>query len=146
MIRFTIFVLLLMVFALFAQTAQIDSSLSRTKREYINPSYSFPAPHIKEQNQGYPYPSRLYPCADSGTNHLKKFLGFCDYIKRQFNESNMTVGEAEDFYARLEMYLKIRDDAYGMPGPNLPRRGPVILKKRVKVKKLNDSQYVIFYF
>jgi hypothetical protein len=145
-LRLILSLLILSVYISFSQNVHVDSSLANAYQEYINPSYSFPSPYIKEKGYGYPYPSRIYPGLQREINKLEKFLEFCDYIKKQFTDSDMTIKEAEEFYGILEKYLKIRDEYYGMPAPNSPEPKPVKLKDRVMIKKLNDTQYVIFYY
>ena len=146
LVKYIISITIFFFFISFSQEIKIDSSLTGSDKEYINPSYSFPAPHIKEKDHGYPYSSRVYPSPDRGINQLPKFIKFCDHIKKHFIESNMTIEEADEFYALLERHLKISDGYYGMPSPSLPKPKPVKLKDRVMIKKLNDTQYTIFYY
>ena len=145
-IRFILFTLVLFSCGLISQNIEGDSSRISIDEEYINPSYSFSSREIKEKGQGYPHAIRIYPGGDRSFKTKNRFLRFLDYVKKEFKESNMTVKEAEDFYALLKNHIEITDGYFGMPSPNLPRPKPVVFEERVMIKKLNDSQYTIFYY
>lgn len=85
---------------------------------------------------------------------VKELKDFCRRMDRHFEESNLTVEEADRFYALLRgnnetmlpggQFLFFPNGTYGMPGPERP--DPFVFEEQVRVKKLDERKYEIFYY
>lgn len=120
---------------------------------FKNPQFRCPSPDVVEPDAGFPRPVQQYPL-ESEQKSVSELKDFCARMKQRFANSNMTVKEAEAFYALLKENndksfpdgnrLTFRNGSYGMPGPK-PRK-PFIFEEQVRLKKITSEKYEIFYY
>jgi hypothetical protein len=142
--RLTWVVLVLAGLALFLGSCAPDPS-----SPFRNPKFRCPSRDVVEPGRGYPYPQ-----SSDGKKSVRELKDFCATMDRRFNESNLTVEEAEHFYDLLKannrtslpggQYLFFANGTYGMPGPEVPE--PFIFEEQVRLKKLSSEKYEIFYY
>lgn len=142
--RLVLVILILVVASLFLGSCARDPSAT-----FRNPSFRCPSREVVESSRGYPFPQ-----SKDGVKSVKDLKAFCKRMSERFDESNLTVGEADRFYALLRannetvlpggQFLFFSNGTYAMPGPEAPE--PFVFEKQVKLKKLSDDRYEIFYY
>ena len=121
---------------------------------YMNPDFSCPSSKIVEPDTGYPFPIQQYPFVPNDSQKsVTELKDFCARMKLLFEESNLTVREAGQFYALLEgsngkvlpggPQLFLHNDCYGMPLCDVE---PFVMNKQVMLKKVTNDEYEIFLY
>jgi hypothetical protein len=143
----------LLVTLIFVELAvYLGGCASDPSATFKNPSFRCPSGDVVEPEKGNPFPVQAYP-PPGGQRSVAELKDFCRRMKQRFADSNLTVEEADQFYALLKsidekrlpsgQVLSFANGNYGFP---TGRGDPFVFEKQVMLRKVSEENYEIFYY